>query len=179
MTVLEAMQGGFADPVFDSQAVFRTLMQAMSSPGTCQPLHASVRAPVPLGATAAAAALTLCDHDTQLWLDPNLSTAPGALAWLAFHTGAPVTSTPADAHFAVVSCPGELIALENFAQGSQEYPDRSTTLILQLARLGPSGPLGLEGPGIRLRQRLEASPLPRHFGRNGCKTGDGSRAGSI
>ena len=91
------------------------------------------------------------------------SAARGVVAWLAFHTGAPVTPRPADAHFALVSSPGELIALEDFAQGSQEYPDRSTTLILQLARLEPSGPLVLEGPGIRRRQRLEASPLPRDF----------------
>lgn len=163
MTVLEAMEGGFADPVFDSQTVFRMLMQAMACPGTCQPLQTSVGAPAPLGATAAAAALTLCDHDTPLWLDANLSAARGVVAWLAFHTGAPVTPRPADAHFALVSSPGELIALEDFAQGSQEYPDRSTTLILQLARLEPSGPLVLKGPGIRRRQRLEASPLPRDF----------------
>ena len=129
-------EGGFADPVFDSQTVFRTLMQAMACPGTCQPLQTSVAAPAPLGATAAAAALTLCDHDTPLWLDANLSAARGVVVWLAFHTGAPVTPRPADAHFALVSSPSELIALEDFAQGSQEYPDRSTTLILQV---GPAG----------------------------------------
>ena len=70
---------------------------------------------------------------------------------------------PADAHFAVVSRPAELIALDNFAQGTQEYPDRSATLILELERLGPSGPLILDGPGIRTTARLDAAPLPDRF----------------
>jgi alpha-D-ribose 1-methylphosphonate 5-triphosphate synthase subunit PhnH len=112
---------------------------------------------------AGAVALALLDQDTPLWLDPVLQASGAVCAWLGFHTGAPLARTPADAHFALVGAPGDLIALENFAQGSQEYPDRSATLILQVATLSGGAPLALSGPGIRDAAALSPAPLPRHF----------------
>lgn len=155
--------GGFADPVFDAQATFRAVMDAMARPGKIHPAKALAEPPQPLSHIAAAVALTLCDADTPLWLDPALRQAPAVSGWLGFHTGAPVTETPADAHFAVVADPAGLIAFENFAQGTQEYPDRSTTLILQVASLTAGDTLILEGPGIQGSTTFAPSPLPRHF----------------
>lgn len=167
MVQAEQITGAFADPVFDAQASFRALMDAMARPGSIQPVPASTQPPDPLSPNAAAIALTLCDGDTPLWLDPILgqSTAvAGAVAgWLGFHTGAPFAATPADAHFALVAEPARLIALENFAQGSQEYPDRSTTLILQVSSLSDGEKLLLEGPGIDGSTFFAPTPLPRHF----------------
>lgn len=155
--------GGFANPVFDAQAIFRAVMDAMARPGTVQPAKAETQPPRPLSPVAAAVALALCDNDTPLWLDPSLKQAPAVASWLGFHTGAPLADTPADAHFAVVADPASLIALENFAQGTQEYPDRSTTLILQVASLSAGDLLMLEGPGIDGSTSFAPSPLPRHF----------------
>lgn len=162
MEQLDVIDGGFAAPVFDAQAVFRAVMDAMARPGTVQPVAALTQPPAPLSATAGAVALTLCDHDTPLWLDAGLQLS-AAKSWLAFHSGAPLAATAADAHFALVANPANLIALENFAQGTQEYPDRSTTLILQVESLTAGTPLRLEGPGIETSATIAPTPLPRHF----------------
>jgi alpha-D-ribose 1-methylphosphonate 5-triphosphate synthase subunit PhnH len=176
--ITDHISGGFANPVFDAQAIFRAVMDAMARPGTVQtatiqtapiqtapiqPAKAATRPPQPLSPGAAAVALTLCDNDTPLWLDARLKQAPAVASWLGFHAGAPLAEVPADAHFALVADPAELMALENFAQGSQEYPDRSTTLILQVDTLSGGQALILEGPGIDGTTRFAPSPLPRHF----------------
>ena len=158
------IEGGFQNPPMAAQAVFRALMDAMARPGTVQAVAPLAWPPAPLTATAAAVALTLCDHDTPLWLDQRLDASSDVRGWLGFHCGAPLTTIPADAHFVLASSPGELMALENFAQGSQEYPDRSTTLILQVDTLTRGRTLHLEGPGIEASASLSPFPLPRHFG---------------
>ncbi|WP_378949228.1 phosphonate C-P lyase system protein PhnH [Mesorhizobium sp. ANAO-SY3R2] len=159
----QAIDGGFAAPVFDAQAIFRAVMDAMARPGTIQPVAALTQPPATLSATAGAVALTLCDHDTPLWLDTPLQVSAAAKSWLAFHSGAPLAATAADAHFALVANPANLMALENFAQGTQEYPDRSTTLILQVESLTAGEPLELKGPGIETLATIAPTPLPRHF----------------
>lgn len=157
------IEGGFAEPVLDAQAAFRAVMDAMARPGTASTLAGTATPPAPLTATAATVALTLCDHDTPVWLDPALKGSAAVKAWLGFHTGAPLASTPAEAHFALVADTATLIALENFAQGSQDYPDRSATLILQVDSLDGGAPLRLEGPGIETVATLAPTPMPRHF----------------
>lgn len=158
-----AAEGGFTRPVFDAQHIFRAVMDAMARPGTVMSLASDALPPAPMNAAAGAVALTLCDHDTALWLDPRLSGGAGVAAWLAFHTGAPVTAMPADAQFAFVSEPALLPSLEAFAQGSQEYPDRSTTLIIQVESLDAGAPLTLRGPGIFDTASIAPDPLPRRF----------------
>ena len=105
--------------------------------------------------TAGAVALTLCDHDTPLWLDPALAGIGRGRAWLGFHTGAPLGQHAGRRAFrAGRRARPSLIALENFAQGTQEYPDRSTTLILQVDEpRRRRRPLLLEGPGIETHAR--------------------------
>ena len=159
----QSIEGGFADPVFNAQTVFRAVMDAMARPGSVQPLPALARPPAPLSATAGAVALALCDNDTPLWLDPALHVSAAIGSWLGFHTGAPLANTPADAHFAFVATPAEMMALDGFAQGTQDYPDRSTTLILQVSDLTSGTPLLLEGPGIETSATIAPGQMPRHF----------------
>jgi alpha-D-ribose 1-methylphosphonate 5-triphosphate synthase subunit PhnH len=159
----QAIEGGFADPVFNAQTVFRTVMDAMARPGAVQKLPALARPPAPLWATAGAIALALCDNDTPLWLDPALQAASTVKSWLGFHTGAALANTPADAHFALIAAPAEMMALDAFSQGTQEYPDRSTTLILQVSDLASGAPLLLQGPGIETTATIAPAQMPRHF----------------
>ena len=159
----QSIEGGFADPVFNAQTVVRAVMDAMARPGSVQPLPVLARPPAPLSATAGAVALALCDNDTPLWLDPALHASAAIGSWLGFHTGAPLANTPADAHFAFVATPAEMMALDGFSQGTQDYPDRSTTLILQVSDLTSGVPLLLEGPGIETSATIAPAQMPRHF----------------
>ncbi|AZO03267.1 MULTISPECIES: phosphonate C-P lyase system protein PhnH [unclassified Mesorhizobium] len=159
----QSIDGGFAEPVFNAQTVFRAIMDAMARPGSVQALPQLTRPPAPLSATAGAVALSLCDNDTPLWLDPPLQAEASVKAWLGFHTGAPLANTPADAHFALIANPKEMAALDGFAQGTQEYPDRSTTLILLVDDLASGPSLLLEGPGIEKTSMIAPPGMPRHF----------------
>src|SRR5262249_32841608 len=50
--------------------------------------------------------------------------------------------------FALIADPGALPDLDRFSLGSNEYPDRSTTLILQVTSLTQGPAYRLCGPGI-------------------------------
>lgn len=156
------LEAGFADPIFESQGAFRALMRAMARPGLVEPLAGLKAAPAPLSSTAAAIALTLSDGDTPVWFDPPLAESEALRAWLAFHAGAPVTDLPSEAAFAIVADPSAMPPLETFALGSDSYPDRSTTIVLQIESFGTDGPV-LTGPGIPGSLRLSATPLPLDF----------------
>jgi alpha-D-ribose 1-methylphosphonate 5-triphosphate synthase subunit PhnH len=153
---------GFRDPVGDAQAVFRTAMNAMARPGRPVMLGANLTPPAPLSAAMAAVLLTLCDFETPVWLDPALLDAGGVREFLRFHTGARLVATPAEATFAVISDPMRMPPLADFAQGTADYPDRSTTLIVSVHTLKAEG-WKLEGPGINGAVHFSAAPLPEDF----------------
>jgi alpha-D-ribose 1-methylphosphonate 5-triphosphate synthase subunit PhnH len=158
---MSAVAPGFAEPVLAAQSAFRAMMDAMARPGTVRRL-ADTAAPMPLSPSAAAIALTLLDYETPFWLDAPLAAAEVA-RFISFHTGARLTTEPADAAFAFVAAPATAPPFAMFAQGSGEYPDRSTTLVLQVARLAEGEGMTLRGPGIAGARRLAASPLPADF----------------
>jgi alpha-D-ribose 1-methylphosphonate 5-triphosphate synthase subunit PhnH len=163
MTEAAAIEGGFPDLVLDGQRVFRAVMDALANPGTPRSLGALPRPPAPLTPELGALALTLCDHDSPLWLDAPLAAAPVVADWLRFHTGAPIVEDPAAAMFALVADPRGMPALGRFAAGSDEYPDRSTTIIVAVASLREGLPLVLRGPGVRDVATLAPTPLPADF----------------
>ena len=157
------LEGGFSDPVMESQAAFRAIMDAMARPGRIAVMDANVQPPPPLQVAAAAVVCTLCDHDTVVWLDPFLSDNPVVRGWIGFQTGAAVTEGPEVCAFAIVGDPSSMPTFDWFAQGSQEYPDRSTTLILQVPTLTGGQGLSLEGPGIDGRAEIAPRGLPGNF----------------
>jgi alpha-D-ribose 1-methylphosphonate 5-triphosphate synthase subunit PhnH len=157
-----AVAAGFAEPVLAAQATFRTVMNAMARPGTVRYLI-GIAAPPPLSPTAAAVALTLLDYETAFWLDAPLAAAPEVARWISFHTGARLTADPAAAAFAFVADAAAAPPFARFALGSPEYPDRSTTMVLQVEQLTEGDGMVLRGPGIAGSRRLAASPLPADF----------------
>jgi alpha-D-ribose 1-methylphosphonate 5-triphosphate synthase subunit PhnH len=159
----QIVEGGFAEPVFAAQSVFRAIMDAMARPGTVHGIGADAGPPAPLNAVAAAVALTLADADTPVWLDSDLTRNEAVRGWLSFHTGAPFAEMAADATFAIISNPATVPPLSGFALGTQEYPDRSTTLIVQVETLTDGPELTLAGPGIKKTQTIAPRPLPGHF----------------
>ncbi|GAB4359145.1 MAG: phosphonate C-P lyase system protein PhnH [Oricola sp.] len=157
------VEGGFGDPVFAAQSVFRAVMDAMARPGTVHAIVTDVRPPAPLNAAAGAVALTLADADTPIWLGTALARSEAVTGWLGFHTGAPFTDTASDATFALLVDPASMPPLSGFAPGTQDYPDRSTTLILQVETLTEGELLTISGPGIRTTHTIAPRPLPGHF----------------
>src|SRR5262245_35979960 len=125
----------FADPVLQAQASFRAILDALARPGTVQPLRETVTAPAPLSAGAAAGALTLCDHDTPVWLDAGLRANDDVSQWLRFHCGCPLVENPSDAAFAFARDAESLPPFDAFNLGTAEYPDRATTIVLQVESL--------------------------------------------
>ncbi len=158
----QIFSGAFAEPVFAAQSVFRTVMDCMARPGTIGTIAAAARPPQPLGAAVGAIALTLCDHDTPVWLTPQLakSKLPG---WLSFHAGAAVTVEKQDARFAFVEKGAVVPGFGLFAQGTQEYPDRSSTLVIEIESFDGGRPLVLTGPGIRDEAVIAPQGLPETF----------------
>ncbi|MDL2400217.1 phosphonate C-P lyase system protein PhnH [Rhizobium mayense] len=158
----DALTGGFADPVFDAQSVFKMMMDAMARPGTIQTVISDIAPPAPLDIAAGAIGLTLCDHDTPVWLSAGL--AKSAMPeWLSFHTGATVTSERIEARFAFIEAGVALASFNQFAVGTQEYPDRSTTLVLEIEALKGGKELALSGPGIADIRMIAPVGLPDTF----------------
>src|SRR5262245_30038247 len=153
----------FPAPVLASQAAFRALMDAFARPGTVKPLTAAAAAPSPLSATAAAVALAMLDYETPVWLDAPLAQSPQLADWIRLHAGAPVTSDPRQAVFAFVADAVHAPAFDAFSLGTPEYPDRSTTLVLQVEGFGNGQRLLLSGPGIPDVRSFSAQPLPPDF----------------
>jgi alpha-D-ribose 1-methylphosphonate 5-triphosphate synthase subunit PhnH len=157
------IDGGFTDPVFDSQAVFTAVMRALSRPGTLVDLGARVKAPRSLAPAAASVLAALADYDTPVWLDETLRREADLVQWIGFQTGAIQVKAPAQARFAVSSAGADLPNLSEFALGTADYPDRSTTLVIILDSLTSGAPLTLSGPGIETTSTIRPAGLAPAF----------------
>ncbi len=161
--MLQPIPAGFSRPVFESQGVFRVILQAMSHPGQVVPMPARPRGPLNWPGAMAAAVLTLCDMDTPLWLDPAAGTSE-ALRFVRFHCGSPVVDAPRKAAFAVILDPENMPDLEAFSSGSAEYPERSATVLLSVATSAPPDRrIFLHGPGVAGRNEFPRNWLPEGF----------------
>ncbi|TDN63672.1 phosphonate C-P lyase system protein PhnH [Paraburkholderia sp. BL10I2N1] len=169
---LSALTPGFTDPVHDTQAVFRTLLDALSRPGT---VGVVVAAPPAAGGTATSGAtgtrskvdlaafaslLTLCDYSTPVWL-----AQPDAVlgSSLRFHTGAPLVANAHEAAFAYIHDADTLPPLASFALGEAEAPEHSATLLIRVDALTGGTPVALRGPGIERTTTIAPLGLPKRF----------------
>ncbi|MDO5529059.1 MAG: phosphonate C-P lyase system protein PhnH [Paracoccus sp. (in: a-proteobacteria)] len=155
------LTGGFADPAEDSARAFRAILEAMARPGMAQSVT-GLAPPGGLSPAAAAALLVLCDPTAPLYLAPSHD-LPELRAWITFQCGAPIVPA-AEAAFALGAW-DSLLPLEQFAQGTPEYPDRSATLIVDG---GPACPARLTGPGID-GAREAALPDPEAMAANNAR----------
>ena len=140
---------GFSDPVFQPQAAFRALLAALSEPGTLQQVASEITPPEGLATATATALLTLADYETPVWLPEALRNGPAG-AWLRFHCAAALVDSPAEAAFAVIDGAADEPKLSAFNLGTDQFPDRSTTVIVQVAALenlsgGDLNPLEMPG----------------------------------
>jgi alpha-D-ribose 1-methylphosphonate 5-triphosphate synthase subunit PhnH len=162
-TPTSILSPGLPEAVREAQSVFRSLMMALARPGTVRRIAVPVQSPGNLSPAATAIALALCDFETPIWLDEDLSSAEAILRYLRFHTGAPVTPDRGKAHFAFVSSGTQMIDFDAFSPGTLEYPDRSATLVVPVDELEEGRGWRLTGPGIASESRLLAGPLHPGF----------------
>jgi len=152
---------GFANPVLDAQATFRSVLSALAEPGTVHRVAIPVECCPGFSSAMTALALTLADFETRLWLDAGSQGA--AAAYLRFQTGAPVTAAVGEATFAFITQPPAMLPLSAFAQGSLDYPDSSCTIVVDVRAIATTHGFRLTGPGIPGMRRLHIEPLPETF----------------
>lgn len=137
------LSGGFDDAPVQAAHAFRAAMEAMARPGRIE-VVAGAAPPAPLSVAAGVLLLTLADPTTPVHLAPSHDTEE-VRGWLAFHTGAPLVVAER-AVFALGTW--EALPVARLPVGTPEYPDRSATLIVEMAVLRAEGPR-MTGPGIR------------------------------
>ena len=152
---------GLADVAHDSQRLFRAILEAFSHPGRIVALPQPPDGVGPISAAATAMVLTLVDRDTPLWLAPAFDTAH-VRDFVRFHTGAPIVAREAEAAFALLA-PDRRPLLDGFAIGSDPYPDRSATLIVEVPSLSDGPARSLRGPGIQSRSSARVAGLGDSF----------------
>ncbi len=156
------MLAGFADPTLDTQRISRVVLEAMSCPGRILDVPELAGAPEPLDPAATAVCLALLDLETALWLDAPAAT-PEVLGHLRFYCGCPIVDAPAAARFALITDPSAMPPLDGFDAGSDEFHDRSATLIVQVPRLRSGVGRRITGPGVESETFLEVGGLPARF----------------
>lgn len=160
---LSSLAAGFADPTDDAQRLFRRVLDAFSHPGRIVSLAGAAPGPGTIAPATVAYLLTLADRDTPLWLAPAFD-HPEIRDYLRFHAGTPIVASRRDAVFAVLRN-DDAEPFEGFAAGTDTYPDRSATLVIEVPSLD-EGPVRLcRGPGIDGDARLAITGLDDGFWR--------------
>ena len=136
---------GLADPGHDAQRLFRAVLDAFAHPGRIASLPDPPAGPGTISPATAAYLLTLIDRDTPLWLAPEFD-LPAVRDFVRFHTGAPIVAGRSEAVFAVLA--HDTASLDGFAIGTDPYPDRSATLVIEVPVLGAGAARRWHGPGI-------------------------------
>lgn len=159
--VIDGLGPGLADPAHDSQRLFRGVLDAFAHPGSIVGLTGAPPAAAPLSRAATAFLLTLVDRDTPLWLAPGLDTESLG-EYVRFHTGAALVSSRADALFGLLTA-DTAPSLAGFAIGTDPYPDRSATVVIEVSSLGGGPVRSWRGPGIDGRTPVAIAGLPETF----------------
>lgn len=148
------LTGGFANAPHQSAYAFRAALNTLSRPGMIETVTGATP-PASLSVAAGVLILTLCDRTTPLHLAGGHDCA-AVRDWVTFHTGAPLVGAQ-DASFALGQW--QDLAVDHYAIGTAEYPDRAATLIVEMPSLTATG-ARLTGPGIEVSARLS---LPSGF----------------
>lgn len=164
--MLRSLSPGLAAPSHDAQQFFRGVLDAFSHPGRIVTLADAPQGPGMISPAVAAYLLTLADRDTPLWLTPAFDTAE-VRDYLRFHTGAPIVEDRAAATLAVLPC-DDADPFEGFAIGTDTYPDRSATLLIEVPALGAGPRRTARGPGIDDETELAIAGLDDWFWRQGA-----------
>ena len=180
---MSAIAAGFSDTIHDSQYCFRHLLTAMSQPGTLVELNLAQGFGSMMPASTQVL-LALADNSTPVWLSNQFANDIAVKENLNFHLGCSILSGQKNGvqlseiqqkpSFGVIS-QQDLVNFDwsqtSFFVGCEEYPDRSTTVIVEVAGLSTvpcslpetdaDSPvvLRLSGPGIEHEARVVVQSL--------------------
>ncbi len=150
MNAANHFAGGFSAPATDAAHAFRAAMNAMARPGQSFDITGATP-PEGISTAAGTLLLTLCDPETKLFLADDVD-SEALRAWITFHTGAPIVAA-GEADFALGGWDA-LMPLDQYRIGTSEYPDRSTTLIIEQPAFGAPNAV-LSGPGIKDQIKMD------------------------
>jgi len=152
---------GFADSSHDAQRLFRGVLDAFSHPGRIVELRDAPVGPGMLSPAATAFLLTFADRETPLWLEAGVDKQE-VRDFLRFHAGTPLVLSREAATFGVIIAGGgEPFA--GFAIGTDTYPDRAATLVIEVPALEGGRTTSWRGPGIDGEVRISIDGLGDGF----------------
>lgn len=143
---------GFDSSSYQSQATFKAILNATSEPGKLITLDNYNFTWDNLNAATVAILLTLCDHDSTVYLNQEYATQPN-LKSLAFHTQAK-TVPESHANFVVIHHQPTQQELDNLNLGTDLSPEESSTVIVQVDDFSEGNLLQLRGPGILHKREI-------------------------
>lgn len=158
---MSLLGAGFAASVLDAQSSFKAILNALSFPGRTFDIPAPPDAPGAWPPALAAAALTLLDADTPVFMD-DLACSDAAKAFIRFHAGAPIVETLDAAQFAILLAP-EQAEFDAFRIGEDQYPDRSATLLCAVSGFTGGRQVRLTGPGVKTAEDIAPEGLGDRF----------------
>ncbi len=153
------------DPIFDSQTMFRTVLDAMARPGSVGTLAASdPGCPLAEAGPLVALARTLLDHEVSFAVAPQDGAGDDAWATeLAQHlvatTGSRPTS-PDEADYVIARAPLARGLLTGLKRGSLAFPDDNATLIILTPAMAPDTTPGIAQADAGLRVTLTGPGVP-------------------
>jgi alpha-D-ribose 1-methylphosphonate 5-triphosphate synthase subunit PhnH len=127
---------GFDDSALGSPQTFRAIFAAMEHPGQLVTIHENPQAPDVLNSASAAICLTLLDDETPVWTDLDRNNP--AIHWLQFDCQSSVVTESCMANFAIITKPATMPALDSFRVDPYEYPDKATTIVIQVDDILPT-----------------------------------------
>ncbi len=143
---LSSLSPGLADPSHDPQQIFRAILDAAAHPGRIVPLPAAPVGPGALSCAATAYLLTLADRDTPVWLGGEFD-RPEVRDFLRFHAGTLIVAARGEAAFGVLGAATPCL-FDGFNLGTDAYPDRSASLVIEVPDLRGGPAKQWRGPGI-------------------------------
>lgn len=150
----------FNNPSHDSQSVFRQILKSMAEPGSILTINAQLVPPHPLSIATAAICLSLFDFETNLWISTSLKTHE-VIKYLKFHTGLKIADKPKKASFCILGT--SIPSLDEFCSGTADYPENSSTLIIQTDEISTRAQLQFEGPGIKTNRYVSVGSINKGF----------------
>jgi alpha-D-ribose 1-methylphosphonate 5-triphosphate synthase subunit PhnH len=152
---------GFNDPDLGSHQTFRAIFTAMDHPGQIVTICENPNGPDVLNSASAATCLTLLDYETPVWTDVDWKNP--AINWLQFDCESCIVTEPCMANYAIITKPAGMPALDYFMIGSDKYPEKATTMVIQVDDILPSTDNKYSNIFFEKTAQLELKGVPDKF----------------